>query len=82
MRATLAKGNLSSENLIFKGFYSADPLDGSWAGWSECSQSCGGGTQTREGGGDEDDSEQRQCNIEPCPITTYGKQHLDITLLL
>ena len=58
------------------------PVDcqvGAWSAWSECSASCGTGTQTRtreivvaaEHGGAACPStleEQRQCNTHPCPV--------------
>ena len=58
------------------------PVDGSWGSWlkwSECSKSCGGGTETRlrlcdspapaHGGKDcgGESSEERKCNTNPCP---------------
>ena len=59
------------------------PVDGSWgswAVWSACSRSCGGGTETRrrlcdspapaQGGTDcqGDQHQERQCNTEICPL--------------
>ena len=60
-----------------------DVVNGGWSGygdWSECSATCGGGTQTRtktctnpapaNGGADcvGDAEETRECNVEECPV--------------
>lgn len=50
------------------------PVDGDWTDWSECSVSCGGGTQTRTctdpapscGGADCVGSDTQNCNTQPC----------------
>jgi len=62
------------------------PVDGSWGSWTawtSCSQSCGGGTETRwrlcdspapaHGGADcqGDGLEQRPCNTRPCPVPGF-----------
>ena len=62
-------------------FLTVGPVDGSWGSWikwSQCSQSCGGGTETRrrlcdspapaQGGTDcqGDQHQERQCNTETC----------------
>jgi len=49
-----------------------------WAGWQECSQTCGGGSQQRKRdkvlelhGGEPcqgDASQDQGCNVEPCPV--------------
>ena len=61
---------------------------GSWIKWSQCSQSCGGGTETRwrlcdspapaQGGTDcqGDDSQQRQCNTHQCRVPGANKSHI------
>ena len=61
--------------------YSNNPVDGGWSEpeWSECSATCGGGTQTRtrtctnpapaHGGLDcqGESTETQDCNTLPCP---------------
>lgn len=50
------------------------PVNGGWSDWSACSESCGGGTQTRTctnpapscGGADCVGSSSQDCNTQPC----------------
>ena len=65
-----------------KGKWSDDTLEGEWSDFSECSQTCGGGTQSRtcnnpapedeDGDKDEDGGEgcvgdaTQLCNVHPC----------------
>ncbi|MDT8319947.1 MAG: hypothetical protein RQ826_05410 [Xanthomonadales bacterium] len=50
-----------------------EPVDCHWSAWGECSEECGGGTQTRikigpENGGEECFGPDTQdCNTSPCP---------------
>jgi len=52
------------------------PVDGGWTDWGTCSQSCGGGTQTRSctnptpanGGADCVGSNTQSCNTQACPV--------------
>jgi len=65
------------------------PVDGGWSDfsdWSECSVTCGGGSQSRSkscsnpapafggAGCDGDDSESRDCNVGPCPWRSQDKR--------
>lgn len=53
------------------------PVNGDWSGWSGCSVSCGGGTQTRSctnpspanGGASCGGSSTQSCNTQACPPT-------------
>lgn len=50
-------------------------VDGGWTDWSDCSETCGGGTQTRSctnpkpanGGAQCKGADSRACNTDPCP---------------
>lgn len=52
------------------------PVNGGWSGWSNCSASCGGGTQTRSctnpapsgGGASCSGASSQACNTQACPI--------------
>lgn len=54
----------------------AVPVDGGWSGWSSCSASCGGGSQTRtctnpapaNGGANCSGSSSQSCNTQGCPV--------------
>ena len=53
------------------------PVNGGWSGWSTCSVTCGGGTQTRtcnnpspaNGGTNCSGSNSQSCNTQACPPT-------------
>jgi hypothetical protein len=54
----------------------ACPVNGGWSGWSSCSLSCGGGTQTRtctnpapaNGGANCTGADSQSCNTHACPV--------------
>lgn len=57
----------------------ATPVDGGWTGWSACSVSCGGGTQTRSctnpapanGGANCSGPSTQSCNTQACAGSCY-----------
>ena len=56
------------------------PINGGWSGWSQCSQSCGTGTQTRtcsnpfpaNGGSGCSGMGWQYCNTQSCPVNCVG----------
>ena len=75
--------------MLFSPFFIQEPIDGGlgkWSKYSKCSQSCGGGIQSRtrkcdnpvplNGGADcaGEKTETRQCYAKPCPVNgVFGK---------
>lgn len=73
-------GSDGGSNVLCTEMKPLPPVDGGWSGWSGCSVSCGGGTQTRScnnpspanGGADCSGASSQSCNTESCCAAGTG----------